>query len=139
MAESRIQEEESRRLQAELERTRYEMEEKQRALQEALAAPKILYVKEEDDDAKIGSHDLPFIEYNGRELERKTQAEKNERLNKQLKSLNAELSVSKVEAHVTHNDVLHEQNQQQGRDKYKTLKQIRQGNTKQRVDMFEAM
>lgn len=31
------------------------------------------------------------------------------------------------------------QNQKEGRDKYKTLKQIRQGNTKQRVDEFEAM
>ncbi len=56
-----------------------------------------------------------------------------------LQTLSAELAVAKVESEVTRNDLLHRQNVAQGRDKYKTLKQIRQGNTKQRVDMFEAM
>jgi hypothetical protein len=56
-----------------------------------------------------------------------------------FQSLSAELAASKVDAQVTRNDLLHKQNVAQGRDKYKTLKQIRQGNTKQRVDMFEAM
>ena len=56
-----------------------------------------------------------------------------------LQSLSADLASSKVQHNVTHNDVLHQQNIAQGRDKYKTLRQIRQGNTKQRVDMFEAM
>jgi hypothetical protein len=50
--EARIHEEESRRLQAELERARLEMEENQRKLQEALASPKVLYVREHDDDNK---------------------------------------------------------------------------------------
>lgn len=50
--EARIQEEESRRLQAELERARIEMEDNQRALQEALASPKVLYIREHDDDNK---------------------------------------------------------------------------------------
>jgi len=54
-------------------------------------------------------------------------------------SLSAELASSKDQSQITKNDLLHVQNVQQGRDKYKTLKQIRQGNTKQRVDMFEAM
>ena len=39
----------------------------------------------------------------------------------------------------THNDLLHTENVREGRDKYKTLKQIRMGNTKQRVDEFEAL
>uniref|UniRef100_A0A2K5CIL8 Radixin n=1 Tax=Aotus nancymaae TaxID=37293 RepID=A0A2K5CIL8_AOTNA len=39
----------------------------------------------------------------------------------------------------TQNDVLHAENVKAGRDKYKTLRQIRQGNTKQRIDEFEAM
>lgn len=56
-----------------------------------------------------------------------------------LQSLSAELAASKDQTQVTRNDMLHTQNVAQGRDKYKTLKQIRQGNTKQRVDMFEAM
>ena len=50
-----------------------------------------------------------------------------------------ELEESKDTTRETANDKLHRQNQAQGRDKYKTLKQIRQGNTKQRVDMFEAL
>jgi len=53
--------------------------------------------------------------------------------------LSKELAASKVEQQVTHTDMIHRQNVIAGRDKYKTLKQIRQGNTKQRVDMFEAM
>lgn len=56
-----------------------------------------------------------------------------------LQSLSAELSAAKDQTKVTRNDVLHSQNVHQGRDKYKTLKQIRQGNTKSRVDLFEAM
>lgn len=139
MAEARLHEEESRRLHAELERARRDMEENQRALQEALAAPKYVYIREHDDDAKNTDVDLPYIENNGQELERQTMAEKNERLDKQLKSLSAELKAAKVASQVSQHDIIHQQNVTQGRDKYKTLKQIRQGNTKQRVDMFEAM
>merc|ERR1711976_601293 len=73
------------------------------------------------------------------EEERITQAEKNKRMQEQLKTLGAELAAAKDQTRVTRNDILHGQNVAQGRDKYKTLKQIRQGNTKQRVDMFEAM
>ena len=36
-------------------------------------------------------------------------------------------------------DLLHAENVKQGRDKYKTLRQIRQGNTKSRVEQFENM
>ncbi len=39
----------------------------------------------------------------------------------------------------TKNDILHNENVQAGRDKYKTLRQIRMGNTKQRIDEFEAL
>lgn len=35
--------------------------------------------------------------------------------------------------------MLHAENVKAGRDKYKTLRQIRQGNTKQRIDEFESM
>ena len=40
---------------------------------------------------------------------------------------------------LTQEDKLYEVNLKEGRDKYKTLRQIRQGNTKQRIDEFEAM
>ena len=40
---------------------------------------------------------------------------------------------------MTEADKIHEENVKQGRDKFKTLRQIRQGNTKRRVDYYEAM
>ncbi|XP_076466543.1 moesin-like [Babylonia areolata] len=74
------------------------------------------------------------------EESRQTEAEKNRRLQEQLQMLKADLVVQRhEEAEPSRNDELHEENVRQGRDKYKTLKQIRQGNTKRRVDEFESM
>jgi len=56
-----------------------------------------------------------------------------------LQELEAELHEKKDEDKQTRNDKLHAENVKQGRDKYKTLKQIRCGNTKKRVDEFESM
>uniref|UniRef100_A0A8C0D549 Ezrin n=1 Tax=Balaenoptera musculus TaxID=9771 RepID=A0A8C0D549_BALMU len=56
-----------------------------------------------------------------------------------LQTLTSELSQARDENKRTHNDIIHNENMRQGRDKYKTLRQIRQGNTKQRIDEFEAM
>lgn len=53
--------------------------------------------------------------------------------------LSAELRATEVQSAVSTTDIIYRQNVAQGRDKYKTLKQIRQGNTKHRVDIFEAM
>ncbi|KAM4711000.1 radixin-like isoform 2-T2 [Anableps anableps] len=68
-----------------------------------------------------------------------TEAQKNERVKKQLQTLSSELADARDETKKTQNDVLHAENVKQGRDKYKTLRQIRQGNTKQRIDEFESM
>uniref|UniRef100_G3T3I0 Ezrin n=1 Tax=Loxodonta africana TaxID=9785 RepID=G3T3I0_LOXAF len=73
------------------------------------------------------------------EEKRITEAEKNERVQRQLLTLTNELSQARDENKRTHNDIIHNENMRQGRDKYKTLRQIRQGNTKQRIDEFEAM
>uniref|UniRef100_A0A4W6DJZ3 Ezrin a n=1 Tax=Lates calcarifer TaxID=8187 RepID=A0A4W6DJZ3_LATCA len=73
------------------------------------------------------------------EEERLTEAEKNERLQRQLKALSSELAQAQDENKKTQNDLLHAENVRVGRDKYKTLRQIRQGNTKQRIDEFEAL
>ncbi|KAG7277101.1 hypothetical protein CRUP_031314 [Coryphaenoides rupestris] len=73
------------------------------------------------------------------EEERLTEAEKNQRLQKQLKDLSSELAEARDETKKTANDLLHSENVRAGRDKYKTLRQIRMGNTKQRVDEFEAL
>ncbi|XP_015260621.1 PREDICTED: radixin-like [Cyprinodon variegatus] len=70
---------------------------------------------------------------------RVTEFQKNERVKKQLQTLSTELADARDETKKTQNDVLHAENMKQGRDKYKTLRQIRQGNTKQRIDEFESM
>jgi len=71
--------------------------------------------------------------------QRRTAAERNERLQGQLKSLKEDLAQSRDESKETALDKIHRENVRQGRDKYKTLREIRKGNTKRRVDQFENM
>ena len=56
-----------------------------------------------------------------------------------LQSLTDDLQATRMDSKQTHLDILHAENMRQGRDKYKTLRQIRQGNTKERVEQFECM
>ncbi|XP_074661449.1 radixin-like [Tubulanus polymorphus] len=105
--------------------------------------PPPLYVNDhedhEDEGSESGGHELQVNEnVDTPELDRITQVEK-KNMQEQLKLLSEELAQSKDTAKLTQNDVLHAENVKQGRDKFKTLKQIRQGNTKKRVDEFEAM
>lgn len=53
--------------------------------------------------------------------------------------LSKDLALNKDDSKVTKNDVLHQENVKMGRDKYKTLREIRKGNTMRRVDYFENM
>uniref|UniRef100_A0A8B9LCR1 Moesin a n=1 Tax=Astyanax mexicanus TaxID=7994 RepID=A0A8B9LCR1_ASTMX len=64
---------------------------------------------------------------------------KNERVQKHLLALSSELANARDETKKTQNDIIHAENVRAGRDKYKTLRQIRSGNTKQRIDEFECM
>uniref|UniRef100_A0A0E9X5U6 Ezrin/radixin/moesin C-terminal domain-containing protein n=2 Tax=Anguilla TaxID=7935 RepID=A0A0E9X5U6_ANGAN len=73
------------------------------------------------------------------EEERMTETEKNERVQKHLLALSSELANARDETKKTQNDIIHAENVRAGRDKYKTLRQIRSGNTKQRIDEFECM
>lgn len=56
-----------------------------------------------------------------------------------LQMLKNDLAQSRDETKETPMDKIHRENVRQGRDKYKTLREIRKGNTKRRVDQFENM
>lgn len=73
------------------------------------------------------------------EEDRVTEQKKNKELSRQLEALKSELANLKDQNKTTDMDHLHNENIKAGRDKYKTLKQIRMGNTKQRIDEFEAL
>jgi len=70
---------------------------------------------------------------------RKTEAEKNKQLQQQLQALKFQLSDLKDSEKLSQLDLIHAENVKAGRDKYKTLKQIRLGNTRDRIDQFEAL
>jgi len=100
-----------------------------------------IMVGEEDNESEGSqSAELQVLENGGGEEEdRITELDKNARLLAKMKELRGDLAVSKDESKVTEVDKIHIQNMAQGKDKYKTLKQIRRGNTKQRIDQFEMM
>ena len=54
-----------------------------------------------------------------------------------LQALKKDLESTRDSEKETMMDKLHKENVRQGRDKYKTLREIRKGNTKRRVDQFE--
>uniref|UniRef100_A0A8C5H8F5 Radixin-like n=1 Tax=Gouania willdenowi TaxID=441366 RepID=A0A8C5H8F5_GOUWI len=96
-----------------------------------------------DSEENVSTHSADLhmegINDHRREEDRQTEAMKNERVQKQLEALTSELAHARDESKKNDMDFLHANNVMQGRDKYKTLKQIRQGNTKQRIDEFEAL
>ncbi|XP_022607528.1 moesin-like isoform X3 [Seriola dumerili] len=96
---------------------------------------------ETDESSAEASAELtsPGMVRDRSEEERVTEAQKNQRLQKNLKFLSSELAGAVDESKKTPNDLIHAENVKAGRDKYKTLRQIRQGNTKQRIDEFESM
>uniref|UniRef100_A0A3Q3F3N9 Radixin-like n=1 Tax=Labrus bergylta TaxID=56723 RepID=A0A3Q3F3N9_9LABR len=91
-----------------------------------------------EDSAELSNEGVSQLDLRSEEA-RVTEAQKNERVKKQLQTLSSELAQARDETKKTQNDVLHAENVKAGRDKYKTLRQIRQGNTKQRIDEFESM
>lgn len=58
---------------------------------------------------------------------------------KQLEVLRRDLDASAVKDKLLPVDIHYQQNLRQGRDKFCTLREIRKGNTKQRVEQFEAL
>ncbi|XP_063972700.1 moesin/ezrin/radixin homolog 1 isoform X3 [Diachasmimorpha longicaudata] len=139
---------EARRLQEEVEAARVRQEEADRAFQ-ASTTPHHHHVEENEDGEDEGEDETPHGDVTKDLItdesiidpveERRTLAERNERLHDQLKALKQDLAQSRDETKETVMDKIHRENVRQGRDKYKTLREIRKGNTKRRVDQFENM
>ncbi|XP_076373771.1 moesin/ezrin/radixin homolog 1-like [Tachypleus tridentatus] len=138
--------EETRKLQEEVEEARRHQEKVAAALMAATTTPQHHHLQEneheENDDLTNGEIGAELymddnINLSRPEEDRMTQVSKEKHLQDQLKELNRELAASKDETKLTRNDILHQENVRQGRDKYKTLREIRKGNTKRRVDQFE--
>ncbi|KAL3317708.1 hypothetical protein Ciccas_003639 [Cichlidogyrus casuarinus] len=91
---------------------------------------------ERDDDAK----ELHVMEnFSRREESRNTEVSRNLKLQKRLATLREDLVLVRDTSKLTPVDKRYESNQRSGMDKFKTLRDIRKGNTKKRIDEFEAM
>ncbi|XP_023233152.1 moesin/ezrin/radixin homolog 1-like [Centruroides sculpturatus] len=140
--------EETRRLQAEVEEARKRQEEVSAALLAVTETPQHHHIHEdeheENDELTNGEYGADLtkddsINIPRPEEDRITQVSKEKHLQDQLKLLSKDLALQKDDTKLTRNDLLHQENVRQGRDKYKTLREIRKGNTKRRVDQFENM
>uniref|UniRef100_A0A8P4KPS3 FERM domain-containing protein n=1 Tax=Dicentrarchus labrax TaxID=13489 RepID=A0A8P4KPS3_DICLA len=129
-------------VEADLERTKVELKTKLMGVHiQDSVQPHMHEHDETDESSAEASAELtsPGMVRDRSEEERVTEAQKNQRLHKSLKFLSTELAGAVDESKKTPNDLIHADNVKAGRDKYKTLRQIRQGNTKQRIDEFESM
>ncbi|KAK7072368.1 hypothetical protein SK128_006860 [Halocaridina rubra] len=133
-------------MQTEVEEARRKQEEATAALLAASSTPQHHHVAEQEDTEEnddIPNGDISKDLYTGDEViedpieDRRTLAERNERLQNQLKALKQDLESTRDTEKETTMDKIHKENVRQGRDKYKTLREIRKGNTKRRVDQFE--
>merc|ERR1712127_797697 len=94
---------------------------------------------EDDDNNKDNNVELQSNESLPPEIYRETAMDKNQKMKQQLEELRKHLDQNKDPQKQTKEDQIHQDNVKEGRDKYKTLKQIRQGNTKKRIDEFESI
>uniref|UniRef100_H2Z112 FERM domain-containing protein n=1 Tax=Ciona savignyi TaxID=51511 RepID=H2Z112_CIOSA len=111
----------------------------QRQIVESIVVPEQV---EHQENATSSSKEFEHeeMERDRDEENRKTESEKNKALQDQLKELQKQLShLRDQNVNSTQMDILHNENVKAGRDKYKTLKQIRSGNTKHRIDEFECL
>uniref|UniRef100_A0A673BWQ2 Moesin b n=1 Tax=Sphaeramia orbicularis TaxID=375764 RepID=A0A673BWQ2_9TELE len=129
-------------VEADLERTKEELKAKLMGVHIQDTVHTHMHEDDETDESSAeASAELtsPGMVRDRSEEERVTEAQKNQRLQKNLKFLSTDLAAAVDESKKTPNDLIHAENVKAGRDKYKTLRQIRQGNTKQRIDEFESM
>jgi len=95
-----------------------------------------------DKAVKSYKHDLTVLENgdNQRSLaNRQTLIESDELLQMEMKTLEQELKNARYSGTLDEVDHIYENNKSKGLDKFKTLRQIRLGNTKKRIDEFESM
>lgn len=143
-SEVQLKDDETRRLQNEVEAARKVQEEATAAII-AASIPNHIHLRDdndENDDLMMNGADLETnssVEIPRPEEDRETAVSKKKDLQEQLKMLSKDLAAAKDDSKITQNDVHHQENVRQGRDKYKTLREIRKGNTKRRVDQFENM
>lgn len=135
----RIQEEverkdaEARRLQEEVEEAKRKEEElRQQQLEEAARR------EEEERQRQLQEQELESVP-EGADTSLPELQQINEQLKEQLKLLQGKLEHTRHEEEETNLDKIHRINVAEGRDKYKTLADIRRGNTVRRVEMFENM
>lgn len=94
---------------------------------------------EDDDNKRDNNVELRLNESLPPEQYREPAMDKNKKMKQQLEDLRKHLDQNKDPRKQTKEDIVHQENVKEGRDKYKTLKQIRQGNTKKRIDEFESI
>ncbi|KAL3971352.1 polyadenylate-binding protein [Sarotherodon galilaeus] len=112
-------------VQEDLEKTKEELKNKVMVPQEPLNAENE-HDENDESSAEASAELTAAATYKDRsEEERMTEAEKNERLQKHLLALSSELANARDESKKTANDIIHADNMRAGRDKYKTLRQIR--------------
>lgn len=94
---------------------------------------------EDDDNNRDNNVELRLNDSLPPEQYREPAMDKNKKMKQQLEELRKHLDQNKDPHKQTKEDAIHQENVKEGRDKYKTLKQIRQGNTKKRIDEFESI
>ncbi|VUZ44769.1 unnamed protein product [Hymenolepis diminuta] len=98
--------------------------------------------QEDESDAVEDCNAKEFeVNINASRIEetRVTEVSKHQNLQKKLENLKSELNQARDESKMKDIDRRHEYNVREGNDKYKTLRNIRKGNTMSRVEQFESM
>eukprot|EP00039_Didymoeca_costata_P028500 m.21239 g.21239 ORF g.21239 m.21239 type:complete len:581 (+) comp7084_c0_seq1:168-1910(+) len=98
-------------------------------------------VEEDTEHFQYNMHNVADLKAgsNRNEENRSTHYDKNAKIREALASLGAELDSARDTSKLSRLDIIHAGNIAEGRNKFKTLKQIRSGNTKTRIMDFENM
>ncbi|CAH0553871.1 unnamed protein product [Brassicogethes aeneus] len=127
--------EQTRRLQEEVEEARRREEEERRLKEEEARRLEEERRKWEEEEAeRIKRGELEELENADNTL---PEIEVNEDLQEQLKILQKQLDETKKINEESNEEKIYRDNLAAGRDKFKTLRDIRSGNTKRRADLFE--